>query len=354
MALIGAMNIAKGAAPTGGSGATGMNFRNLDLNLLVVFEAVFSTRSISNAAKQLGMSQPAVSNALARLRDMMRDPLFVRVRGGVDPTTKARRMIGPVREALALIEGQLGGLDFDLASYKRVFKVLMVDALEATMMPPVLRLITDNAPGVSIECVRPVPEAIEDLRTGKIDLALHSHPTNAPDIISMPILPMDTVVIARRGHPGIRKTLDMQTYGSLGHVTLIPEMQVLTQIEKDLGKHAIARRAVYLVNKTWSFAPIVETTDLIALLPRWFAQELARSYNIAIHESPLKHSNMHCHLLWHEKSANDAGHRWLRESMLAAVSEKYATAYDLTPLAKDAVEGQPGRSAPRSRPRRIA
>jgi DNA-binding transcriptional LysR family regulator len=126
-----------------------MELGNIDLNLLVVFEAIYSGGSISRAGKQLGMSQPAVSNALARLRELMDDALFVRTRRGVDPTVKARRLIGPVREALGLIEGQLkSGRQFDLASYKRLFRILMFDPLEPIMLPSVLRQIAEEAGGL--------------------------------------------------------------------------------------------------------------------------------------------------------------------------------------------------------------
>src|SRR5450756_562921 len=101
------------------------NLKNVDLNLLVIFEAVYATSNISRAADRLGMSQPAVSNALARLRELIDDALFVRAPGGVEPTIKAREMIRPVREALGVIGQQLGGTTLDLATYKRVFRVIV-------------------------------------------------------------------------------------------------------------------------------------------------------------------------------------------------------------------------------------
>src|SRR6195952_4618132 len=116
-----------------------VNLKNLDLNLLVVFEAIYSAGNISHAATQLAMSQPAVSNALARLRELLNDQLFVRATRGVEPTTKAKAMIGPVREALGLIGTQLGrsGED-DLASYRRTFRISPMDVLEPLIIPPLL------------------------------------------------------------------------------------------------------------------------------------------------------------------------------------------------------------------------
>src|ERR1700743_477692 len=120
--------------------------------------------------------QPAVSNALTRLRKLMDDPLFARTRYGVQPTTKAHGLIGPVREALSLIQGQLEvRRQIDLASYKRLFRVLVFDPLESIVLPPVLRQIADAAPGIAIECVRGTPDFAAALRGGAIDLACFAH-----------------------------------------------------------------------------------------------------------------------------------------------------------------------------------
>ena len=129
-----------------------INLRNVDLNLLIVFDAVFATGNISHAARQLALSQPAVSNALTRLREHFDDPLFVRAGRGVKPTTRSQQMIEPVREALRLIRQQFdGGGTLDLASYKRVFRIVIVDPLEPILMPPLLRDISAHAPQVTIE-----------------------------------------------------------------------------------------------------------------------------------------------------------------------------------------------------------
>jgi len=307
-----------------------MELGNIDLNLLVVFEAIYSGGSISGAGKQLGMSQPAVSNALTRLRELMDDPLFVRTRRGVDPTVKAHRLIGPVREALRLIEGQFkNGRKIDLASYKRLFRILMFDPLEPVMLPAVLRQIAIEGPGISIECVRATPDFAEALRAGTIDLACYAYPVNAPDIVAVPIMIADAVVIARRGHPGIGKTLDAATYRKLGHVTLVPALRAVTNVDQDIAAHGLTRRAVYMINKVWSVAPIVERTDLLGTLPRWVAQSLARNFDIEIHDMPVKVPEHAIHMLWHQKSTSDQGHEWLRETMLAAIREQIQLSDDV-------------------------
>jgi DNA-binding transcriptional LysR family regulator len=308
-----------------------MELGNVDLNLLVVFEAIYSGGSISRAGKQLGMSQPAVSNALARLRELMDDALFVRTRRGVDPTVRARRLIGPVREALSLIQGQLEReRPFDLASCKRLFRILMFDPIEPIMVPPVLRQITRGGPGVAIECVPATADFADGLRGGTIDLACYAYPVNAPDIVVVPIVSTDAVVIARRGHPGIGKALDIATYGALGHVTLVPELRAVANIDQDIARYGVTRRVVYMVNKTWSIAPIVARTDLLGTLPRWFAQAIARNIDVAIYDMPVKVPQHVVYMLWHQKSTGDPGHQWLRQTMLAAMREKAPRSDDVT------------------------
>jgi DNA-binding transcriptional LysR family regulator len=297
----------------------GFNFKNLDLNLLIVFEAIYSAGNISHAANHLAMSQPAVSNALARLRDLVGDPLFVRANRGVEPTSKSKQMIGPVREALALIRRQFDGDQIDLATFHRRFRVLMIDTLEPLLVPPILKLITEKAPGISIESISGYRvDFVSAILMGTLDLAFYVFPINAPDIVTVPICPVDVVIIARRGHPRIGKTLDIETLKSLKQVTLIPEMRALTHVDKDMVAHQVPRNVVYMVNRLWSMPPIVERSDLVGLLPRHFAEEVSRNFDIVSYESPVKISEQYLYMLWHAKNEHDPGHKWLREQMLQA------------------------------------
>jgi DNA-binding transcriptional LysR family regulator len=328
-----------------------MDLKHIDLNLLVVFEAIYSAASISRAARQLGLSQPAVSNALARLRELTKDALFLRNKGGVAPTVTARRLIGPVREALGLIKGQLdAGPDVDLAACKRVFRIHVSDALEPIMLPPALRIIADRLPGISIENALAAADFAAGLRSGTLDLACLGYPLDAPDIIVAPIEDAEFVVIARRGHPRIVKTLDAATFASAGHVTLASDLRVFGNIDEHLAAAGITRRAVYIVNKVWSIAPIVERTDLLGVLPRSFAMEIAGNFAITSHAMPVKLPQHAAHMLWHERSTNDAVHRWLRETMLSAIGERQRLADTISRLVPPKTSGS-GLSA--SRPSRI-
>jgi DNA-binding transcriptional LysR family regulator len=321
---------------------SGVNLKHLDLNLLVVFEAIYSAGNISHAANQLAMSQPAVSNALARLRELLDDPLFVRAKRGVEPTNKAKAIIGPVRDALALIRRQLGGSDeIDFATVQRRFRLLMIDALEPVLIPPVLKIITEKAPGISIETVSGFRvDFVNEIINGTLDLAFYVFPFNAPDIVTVPICPVDVVFVARRGHPRIGKTLDVETFKSLKHVTLIPELRAMTHVEKDMAAHQVPRDAAYMVSRMWSVAPIVERSDLVGVLPRRFAQEIARNFDIVLYEPPMKIAEQYLYMMWHKKNEHDAGHRWLREMFLSIIPSEVAPESNVTPFVRKAVTGR--------------
>jgi DNA-binding transcriptional LysR family regulator len=305
----------------------GINFKNLDLNLLTVFEAIYSAGNISHAANHLAMSQPAVSNALARLRDLIGDPLFVRANRGVQPTSKAKQMIGPVRDALALIRRQFDGDRIDLATFRRRFRVLMIDTLEPLLVPPILKLITEKAPGISIESISGYRvDFVNEILMGTLDLAFYVFPINAPDIVTVPICPVDVVIIARRGHPQIGKTLDLEMLKSLKQVTLIPELRALTHVDKDMVAHEVPRNVAYMVNRLWSIPPIVERSDLVGILPRRFVEEVSRNFDIVSYEPPVKISEQYLYMLWHAKNEHDPGHKWLREQMLQAAKAVFPPA----------------------------
>lgn len=312
----------------------GVNLKNLDLNLLVVFEAIYSAGNISHAANQLAMSQPAVSNALARLRDLVGDQLFVRAKRGVEPTSKAKDMIGPVRNALGLIKRQFdGGDEIDFATYSRRFRILMIDVLEAILMPPVLKVITEKAPGIVIESLSGFRvEFANEIMSGTLDLGFYVFPVNAPEIVTVPVCPVDAVVVARRGHPKIGKTLDLETFRSLKQVTLTPELRALTHIDKDMAAHQVPRDVAYMVGRLWSFPAIIERSDLVGVLPRLFVEEIARNFDIAWYDPPIKISEQYLYMMWHRRNEHDPGHRWLRETFLAAIPKGDAGISNVTPF----------------------
>lgn len=266
------------------------------------------------------MSQPAVSNALARLRDLIGDQLFVREARGLKPTSKSHEIIRPVREALAVIGRQLVTSDaIELSTYRRLFRIIVADPFEPILMPPIVRAISDQAPGIEIECVQATARYVDDIREGSIDLALFAFPVDTTDIIVHALCPMDLVVVSRRDHPEIHKPLDAETFRRLPQIAVSRELRGLTGVDKNLVATGTHRRTPYMASKIWSMPPMIKRTNLIGFLPRLFANEVAGDFGLDIHEMPFPLPEQYAYLLWHVNSENDPGHKWLRDSMISAL-----------------------------------
>lgn len=301
--------------------------KNLDLNLLVVFEAVYSAGNISQAARRLGMSQPTISNALRRLRDSLDDPLFVRSGRGVHPTPRAMQMIGPVREALQMIEsGVAPGDSFDPARSSRHFRLVVLDAMEPIIMPHVIRRIQDHK-SISIENLAIVNTPMSDgLNDGSLDLVISGFLTESRDTQCEALAPVHLSMVARSDHPAIDGAFTLDHFQTLGHIALVPRMRALSRLEEALRRLDIQRHVAYSVTKFWSFPHILMTTDLVAALPTAFARVIARNYPLALYDLPFAYPDERIYMTWKTSRTNDPGHRWLRGEIAVALRQAAASA----------------------------
>ena len=300
-------------------GAFHENLRQLDLNLLVTFDAIYSTGNISQAARELGLSQPTISNSLSRLRASVGDPLFVRASKGVKPTPKAVQMIGSVREALQIIDkGVSNPVSFDPATTRRHFRMVLLDQLEPILMPAIIRQIQDHTT-ITIEALHIWQTSVADrLEDGSLDLILSPYVYDLSDFQCSPIGAADVVMAARRDHPSIDGEITLELFETLPHMALVPELRQQTRLEEYLHSINISRHVAYTVTKFWSFPHILSHTDLIAILPGVFARVAARSYPIEIYPLPFDLPEQRVYMTWKNNRNNDAGHIWLREQIQAA------------------------------------
>jgi len=198
----------------------------------------------------------------------------------------------------------------------------MADPYEPILMPPIIRTIAAQAPGIEIECVPATAKYVDDIRDRSIDLACFAYPTDASDIVAKALCPVDFVVVSRRDHPEIRKPLDAETFRRLPQISVGRELRGLTGIDKNLIATGTQRRLPYMAAKIWSIPPMVERTDLIGFLPRLFVNEIADNFELDVHEVPFAMPEQYMFLLWHVNSEDDPGHKWLRESMLRALGAR--------------------------------
>jgi len=288
-----------------------MNLKGVDLNLLRLFDAIYSTRKVSRAAELLDITQPAASQGLTRLRSLLRDPLFMRSRGGVQPTPMAQRLAKPVRQALATLEQALGeSTGFDPQASRRAFQIHMSDIGEGRFLPALMAELHRRAPGVRVE-TRPVPreQIAEALDAGRIDFAFGFLPM-VKDTERMQLLKDRYVVLLRKGHPFARKRLAgkalLAALHNLEFVVVRAHADTL-RIVQQTG----LEEQVRLVTEHFTVLPaIVAATDLAAIVPRDIAREFSTA--CAIVEPDFPKSEFTVSLHWSHRFGAEAGNRWLR------------------------------------------
>jgi DNA-binding transcriptional LysR family regulator len=295
-----------------------MNLRSLDLNLLLVFDAVYSERSISRAAKRLHLSQPTVSNALARLRVRLEDPLFERSAQGMAPTPKAKKLAEPIRQALNVLERGLRDDDaFDFAQSSREFVVAVEDYGEAVILPGFIQWLSGVAPGIRIRIRSESSAQLKaELRDGTADLALDYFPLMGADYRSKCVLTETLMSLARRDHPTVHERLSLEQYLGLHHVVLSGPSNARPMIDLALSKRGLQRHIAVTVPHFISMPLMVQATHMICTLPRRMAQLFADNFRLQLHTVPLRIPVFPVYLIWNEAVEADAGHRWFRGHLM--------------------------------------
>ena len=288
-----------------------MHIKDIDLNLLRLFDAVYRTRNVSRAAELLDLTQPAASQGLTRLRTLVHDPLFMRAAGGVQPTPKAQRLAEPVRQALATLEQALADTaSFDPAQASRSFQIHMSDIGESRFLPELMVTLREQAPGVRLE-TRPLPreQITEALDAGRIDFAFGFLPM-VKETQRLQLLKDRYVVLLRAGHPFARKRRtgkallealrELEFVGVRSHADTLRIVQQL-RLESRLR----------LVTEHFMVLPaIVAATDLAAVMPRNIAHGFEGGYAIVEPEFPQRDFVVSLH--WSKRFESDPGNRWLR------------------------------------------
>jgi DNA-binding transcriptional LysR family regulator len=283
-----------------------------DVNLLRLFDLLYSTHSVTRSAEQLGLSQPTVSIWLAKLRKQLQDPLFVRTASGMQPTPRADELIAPTRQALEALRSLTArGSSFDPATSTRRFRICMTDASHITLLPHLLAHVRALAPGVSLEAARIGAETAHALQAGEADLAVGFVPWLESGFYQQTLFPQDWVCLVNPQHPRIGKQLTTRQYKDEAHIGIIAGTgaQLLTAA---LEGHRIERRIVLELPGFLGLAVIVSTTDLIATLPRHIGETLAAASQLRVHPCPVTVPSFTVKQHWHARYHHEPGNRWLR------------------------------------------
>ena len=298
-----------------------MNVRDVDLNLLRVFDAVLRERGVTPAAVGLGLTQPAVSNALARLRSLFGDALFVRTPAGMDPTPFARGLAEPVRQALALLESALAhGPGFDPAAATRAFRFYMSDLGQIEFLPPLIERVQREAPGVRLEAVAlEVDDIAGALAAGALDLAVGFLPALGPPLRRRALFRDPYMCLMRADHP--IKALTKRKFLEASHA-LVTYRGGHRVVEEALERAGLARRIALRLPHFTVVPMVLERTDLICTLPARVARVFERRGKLKSLPPPVAIPTADVGVHWHERFESDPGNRWLRELVIELFAQK--------------------------------
>lgn len=297
-------------------------FRKIDLNLLAVFEAIYKTRSITHAAAQLGMTQPTVSNALARLRVQLGDQLFTRLDRGVAPTTFAENIIHPVRHALSVLRtGLQPQTSFDYGNTKRVFRIAMHSFAVHVLLPTLLDELIESAPGIRLDILTPDwVKPFDAILSGEVDLSVDGFPHAEPQVHFEPLFDVQPVAIVRKGHPIIDGFLSRETFSAVGHVFLGMPVRRVFQMEQALVLAGLNRRIVCELSNGSDLAQMVSRTNLVALVPLRYAMSVGELFNLQVLQLPFQYPTQKFIQAWHAEKEDDIGLAWLRSRIRQAAA----------------------------------
>ena len=309
------------------------NFRTLDLNLLRIFDEVMAERSLTRAARNLNLTQPAVSNALRRLRETLGDELVQRSGQGMAPTTRALASWPTVREALAQLEQSLAPSEFIAAQAKTSFVLAMADATAAELMPGLVDMLETDAPGVTL---RVVPLTTRDPRglldQEKCDLAVGFFPSVLADLTahsqSEQPLPFahqrlydgQYVCVMRKDHPLARQALSLEDFCQARHMLVSFSGRPYGFIDEALAALGRRRHIVLTVNQFFTAGRVVARSNLLTVLPRHFISVTGIADQLALQPLPFEVPSVHVDALWHRRSQLRASHQWLRRAVQSAAA----------------------------------
>ncbi|WP_050478505.1 LysR family transcriptional regulator [Herbaspirillum rhizosphaerae] len=296
--------------------------KDIDLNLLVVFQEVFQDRQISSVARRLNLSQPAVSNALARLRRTFGDALFVRTAQGMQPTPFAQQLAEPVASALLHVSKALNRQEaFSPATSERHFTIAMTDVGEVYFMPVLIEQCSRLAPGIQISTVRAGTIDLKtEMESGRVDLAIGAFDNVSGALYQRRLFRQNYVSMFRQGHPLADKKVTIKDFLAARHLVVSSLESPYDRINQNLEKAGIRPNVHFRVPHFTAVPYIVSTTDLIVTVPQKLAESAAQPFNLQYIRPPLRLPSLQTNIFWHRRFNQDEGNVWLR----GFISEHFA------------------------------
>lgn len=297
------------------------HFSRLDLNLLVALDALLAEANVTRAGKRLGLTQPAMSRTLARLRAHFGDALLVRSGRALVPTPRAERLRQPLRDALLGLESAVSEPpQFDPTTARRTFTLATADYGVAVCIPRVLGVFAKSAPGIDLTISSQRADWDEALREGSLDLALFPKRASTPGIVWTSLFAETFSCLVRRANPFIRGSLSLEQFCAVPHVFVSPAGSARSVVDDALAQRQRSRR-IALRLESFLAAPLaVAQSDLLAVVPTRIAREFAAKLDLRSFALPLAVPGFSLSVAWHERMRHDDGHRWLRRQLVTLLT----------------------------------
>ena len=300
-----------------------IRLQDVDLNLLLVFQLLYRERKTAPVAEELGLSQPAVSNALARLRKLLGDPLFERTSRGMRPTPYADAIAESVAYALATLqEGLNYRARFEPTDSRREFRIAMTDLGEMYLLPRLMSYLAEHAPDVSISTVTdPGTTLKEAMESGSVDLAIGLLPQLEAGFYQRRLFEQNYVCLMRKGHPLSRGSLTLKRFSSARHMVIEAQGTGHSRVEAQLRSSGIDRTVRLHLPQFMSAPYIVSETDLIATVTEKLALQTSAHLDLVVRPHPVLIQPAQINVFWHKRYHQDAGNIWLRDVTFSLFSE---------------------------------
>ncbi|WP_107328807.1 LysR family transcriptional regulator [Metapseudomonas otitidis] len=292
-----------------------MNLNKVDLNLFIVFDAIYTEANLTRAGQIVGITQPAVSNALARLRETFNDPLFVRTAQGMVPTPMAQNIIGPVRNALQLLRVSVQeSRTFNPLQANKTYRISMTDLSEAVILPLLFQRLRRLAPQVQVESfLAKRRETTKELAAGRLDFAVDAPLNTDPQVRHVKLMDDRYVCAMRRGHPLAKERISLDEYLSLSHIHISSRRNGLGYVDLALGKMGIQRKVALRSQHYMMASTVLQSTDMAMTVPERFARRHDLHFvDLPVNDVPA----LETHLYWHESTDQDPANRWMREQII--------------------------------------
>ena len=298
-----------------------VDLRPVDLNLLKLLDALLRERSVTRAGQRLGLSQPAASRALGRLRRLLADRLVVRTPQGLEPTPRASALAEPVARLLEGARAIVAPVEFDPATARGKIVIGSVDYMTLLLMPALVARLSRLAPGLDLEIPAMVGDHVGLIARDAADLALGIYEDLPAGFFRRLLYDEDLVCVVRRGHPVVEAGLTLERFLALSHVTVVVTGRGEAPVDVALARLGLTRRVAMRLPHFLVAPMLVAEGDMILSLPRRLAHRITDLAPLAVLELPLEIGPLPMSMIWHERRQDDPAHAWLRRQVVEVVRE---------------------------------